>query len=153
MAKSEKKQKFKQIQIDWTVFEELCAIQCTLAEIAGFFKCSIDTIELRVKEKYGAKFSDVYDIYRAPGFISLRRSMWRNAVAKYDTQMQKHLSKNYLGMSEKVDQKIEMNGQIQTSSMNMDDVKKMMGDPVAKKLSLELANRMLELNGETPDEN
>ena len=33
------------IEIDKEEFEKLCDIQCTLTEIAGWFRCSPDTIE------------------------------------------------------------------------------------------------------------
>ena len=40
------------IEIDFAEFEKLCFIQATLEEIAGWFDCTTETIEARVKEHY-----------------------------------------------------------------------------------------------------
>lgn len=69
------------IAIDWEEFDRLCAIQCTQAEIAAWFKCSDDTINNAVKREHGMTFSDYYAKKRLPGLISLRRQQWRLALA------------------------------------------------------------------------
>ena len=45
------------IEIDKEEFEKLCDIQCTLTEIAGWFRCSPDTIENWCKREYKDTFS------------------------------------------------------------------------------------------------
>ena len=82
-------------------FERLCAIQCTLVELAGFFNCSVDLIEKRIKEHYGQRFSEVYRQKRGIGKISLRREMYQKAISG-NVVMMIWLSKNYLGMADKV---------------------------------------------------
>ena len=51
-------------QIDKTEFEKLCLLQCTEEEIAGWFDCSVDTIERWVKREYSATFAEIYAKYK-----------------------------------------------------------------------------------------
>jgi hypothetical protein len=93
-------------RIDWDQFEKLCALHCTLIEIAEFFDCSEDTIERHVKTKYKANFADVFKRKSSKGKISLRRKMFETAMSggKGATTMMIWLSKQQLGMSDKIDQ-------------------------------------------------
>ena len=86
------------IEIDWVEFEKLCAIQCTLKEIAEWFGCSDDTIENKCKEHYKQRFSDIYAKKRTVGKISLRRSQFQ--LAKKNVAMAIWLGKQYLGQRE-----------------------------------------------------
>ena len=54
-------------------------MQCTLAEIAGFFDCTEDTIQNWCKREYKKTFSVVYKTMSAGGKISLRRNAFRMA--------------------------------------------------------------------------
>ena len=92
----------KPIQIDWAQFDKLCEFQCTLNEIAAWFECSIDTIENKVKEAHGVKFSDYYDQKRGRGKVSLRRKQW-NVAMKGDKTMLIWLGKQYLSQSDKIE--------------------------------------------------
>ena len=85
--------------MDWEMFDKLCQIQCTLREIADFFDCSEDTIENRVKEEKGEKFSDYFKKKSGGGIRSLRRKMFELAMAG-NTGMCIWLSKQYMGMSD-----------------------------------------------------
>jgi hypothetical protein len=67
------------IEIDEKAFENLCALQCTLAEIAYFFNCSEDTIERWCIRNYSEGFADTYKKNSAKGKISLRRIQFRLA--------------------------------------------------------------------------
>ena len=58
------------IKIDKDEFEKLCGIQCTEEEIAGWYKCSIDTVENWCKKTYKTTFSDVYKKLSATGKIA-----------------------------------------------------------------------------------
>ena len=89
------------IQIDTGQFESLCNMQCTLDEIAGFFKCSPDTIENWCKKNYEETFSAVYKKYSAGGKISLRRYQFR--LAEKNASMAIWLGKQYLGQSDKME--------------------------------------------------
>lgn len=91
-------------EIDKDTFEKLCSIMCTLDEIAAFFDCSEDTIERFCKREYKQKFADVSKQKQNFGKISLRRSQFQ--LAKKNVAMNIFLSKNYLGMSDTVQQEI-----------------------------------------------
>lgn len=91
------------IPIDKNQFESLCNLQCTLEEIAGFFKCCDDTINNWCKATYGDNFSGVYKIYSQNGKISLRREQWKCAQ-KGNPNMLKWLGKQWLGQTEKIEQ-------------------------------------------------
>ena len=95
------------IQINQNEFEKLCAINCTLEEIAGWFKCSPDTIERWSKKTYGVTFAEVYKKNSSQGKISLRRKMFETAIGGNVTMMI-WLSKQHLGMSDKVEEKAEV---------------------------------------------
>lgn len=87
------------IEIDKEQFEKLCGIQCTLVEIAGYFKCSEDTIENWCKREYHSNFSDIFRQKRSTGQISLRRAQFR--MAEVNPTMAIWLGKQYLGQTEK----------------------------------------------------
>lgn len=81
-------------EIDFEQFTKLCAIQCTLEEIAAWFECSEDTIENWCKREYDCRFSDLYKQYSMSGKISLRRYQFE--LAKKSVPMAIFLGKNYL---------------------------------------------------------
>ena len=103
----------KLTEIDWEEFEKLCALHCTLIEIAEWFKCSVDTIERAVLRNYREKFADIYKKKSSNGKISLRRKMYETAMGGNITMMI-WLSKQLLGYTDKIDQK---------SSVNISEVK------------------------------
>lgn len=97
----------KTIELDRDQFESLCGMLCTEEEIAGFFKVSVDTVERWCKREYGKKFCEVSKIYAEMGKASLRRAQFATAMAGNVT-MQIFLGKNYLGQSDKKEQKVEV---------------------------------------------
>lgn len=88
-------------EIDQTQFEKLCAIQCTLVEIAGFFDCCEDTIENWCKKTYKTTFSEAYKKHSASGKISLRRAQFR--LAERSAAMAIWLGKQYLDQKDYVE--------------------------------------------------
>ncbi len=86
-------------EIDPSIFEELCNIQCTLSEIAGVFRCSEDTIQNWCKSYYGDTFSVVYKKYSEDGKSSLRR--YQMELAKTNATMAIWLGKQYLGQKDR----------------------------------------------------
>lgn len=90
-----------QIEISKENFESLCNLQCTLEEIAGFFKCSPDTIENWCKRTYEEGFSDTFKKYSQNGKISLRRYQFR--LAEKNASMAIWLGKQYLGQTDKME--------------------------------------------------
>lgn len=87
------------IEIDEEQFKGLCSLQCTLSEIASFFKCSEDTIERWCKRELHMSFADAYKRYSVGGRISLRRWQFRSAE-NGNTSMLIWLGKQYLGQKE-----------------------------------------------------
>jgi len=92
-------------EIDANNFEKLCGLQCTLAEIAGFFDCSEDTIENWCKREYSENFSEVFKKHSAGGKLTLRRNMLR--LSEKSAVMAIFLAKNWLGMSDNVEVKAD----------------------------------------------
>lgn len=93
-------QKYPKILVDWDEFDKLCNLHCTLEEIAGWFNCSADTIERRVKETYNETFAEHYTKRSARGKISLRRKQWQTAESG-NVVMQIWLGKQWLNQSDK----------------------------------------------------
>ncbi|MBO7712045.1 MAG: hypothetical protein J6S85_01045 [Methanobrevibacter sp.] len=88
-------------EINKEQFESLCNLQCTLDEIAGFFKCNSDTINAWCKRTYNEGFSDTYKKYSQNGKISLRRYQYR--LAEKNASMAIWLGKQWLGQTEKIE--------------------------------------------------
>lgn len=86
------------IKIDKDQFEKLCGIQCTEEEIAGWFKCSIDTLNRWCKKEYNETFAETYKKYAADGKTSLRRYQFK--LAQTNATMAIWLGKQYLGQRE-----------------------------------------------------
>lgn len=87
------------IEIKKDEFEKLCGLQCTLDEIAGWYKCSEDTIERWCKRTYDKCFADIYKTYSANGKISLRR--YQLKLSEKSAAMAIWLGKQWLGQKEK----------------------------------------------------
>ena len=92
------------IQIDRGIFENLCALQCTLEDIAGCFGCSHDTIERWCRREYRRNFAEIFEEKRGKGRISLRRTQWK--LAERSPAMAIFLGKNYLGQTDRQDVKL-----------------------------------------------
>lgn len=103
----------KTIELDREQFETLCGMLCTEEEIAGFFKVSVDTVERWCKREYGKKFCEVFKIYAEAGRVSLRRAQFAAAMAG-SVPMMIFLGKNYLGQSDKKEQKVEVKDEQRT---------------------------------------
>lgn len=155
MSQKEKKKTGRpRIDINLDQLKSLCAMQCTQAEILSFFKVDDQTLQRRLDENGLGSFKEFFHTHRQAGFTSVRRTLWELGVNRKNPQMAMFLAKNWLHMADKVEQQVNLTGNIQTSSIDMGDVKKIHSDPIAKKLSLELAERLLELEEkESTDEN
>ena len=101
-------------EIDPEQFEKLCALQCTLQEIANWFGCSMDTIErwcLRTYEdEFGNPmgFAEAYKNYSVDGKISLRRFQYK--MAEKNPSMAIWLGKQWLGQRDHIDMGVDMTG-------------------------------------------
>lgn len=85
-------------EIDKKTFENLCGLQCTEAEICGFFNVTDKTLSSWCKREYGLKFSEVFAQKRGLGKISLRRAQFQ--LAEKSAAMAIFLGKQYLGQSD-----------------------------------------------------
>lgn len=85
-------------QIEKDQFEKLCALQCTLVEIAGWYGCSEDTIERWCKRTYHLTFAETYKKFSQDGKISLRRAQFK--LAERSASMAIWLGKQMLGQRE-----------------------------------------------------
>lgn len=94
-------------------------MQCTLAEIAGFFDCTEDTIQNWCKREYKKTFSVVYKTMSAGGKISLRRNAFR--MAENHPGMCIFLLKNYCGLT---DQPADTSGQNNELLQSLIDLEK-----------------------------
>lgn len=94
-------------KIDWTKFEQLCAEQCTLVEIALVFRVDPKTLIAKIKAKYGQTFSNVFAVFRMDGIRSLRSKQYHLAhegnKGEGDKDMLKHLDKKYAHLQGDVD--------------------------------------------------
>ena len=110
------------IEIDQQQFEKLCSIQCTLKEIADWFRCSEDTIQRWCKRTYDECFKDVYQNFSSKGKASLRRMQFK--IAEKNASMAIFLGKQYLGQKDYVENSINNNGIIDDLVGALNNVKK-----------------------------
>ena len=87
-------------EINVEEFKKLCGLQCSLAEIAGFFDCSEDTIERWCKRELNERFADAFKKHSAAGKMSLRRNQFR--LSEKSAAMAIWLGKQYLDQKESV---------------------------------------------------
>lgn len=107
------------IEINQDEFEKLCALMCTLTDIAGFFDCSEDTIERWCKRTYGTTFAEIYKKKSSRGKISIRRNQMN--LSKKNAAMAIWLGKNYLGQTDAED------GMSETMEKMLADVERILG--------------------------
>jgi methylphosphotriester-DNA--protein-cysteine methyltransferase len=99
-----KRMSSKIVRIDWKKVDKLLEKQCTEIEIAAHFNLHPDTVLKHCKKDHGMTFEEYAYKKRQKGCASLRSTLWK--MAKTDSKVAIHLSKNYLGMSDKVHQEI-----------------------------------------------
>jgi hypothetical protein len=104
-------------EFDKQVFEGLCSIQCTEAEIAGCFKTTTDTIDRWCKDTYGEGFSETYKKLSADGKMSLRRMQFK--LAERSAAMAIFLGKQYLGQRDVPEPTAEANDLLTALSVVM----------------------------------
>ena len=110
------------VAIDWKQFEQQCALQCTLREIADYFNCSEDTIERHVREHYNSGFAETFKRRRQTGLISLRVNLFN--LAKKDGRVAVFLAKNWLGMADKQETTITGDAAKPIAIIGVDDATK-----------------------------
>lgn len=94
---------------EWKIFEELCNIQCTLAEICQVMGVTDKTLSKLTKKKYGEGFSETHKKFAEGGKASLRRYQFN--LAQKNATMAIWLGKQYLDQHDiqeiKTDGKLE----------------------------------------------
>ena len=96
-----KKRGPKPTVVDFKEFEKLCEMQCTQEEVAGWFNCSVDSLERWAIREHNVKFADLFHQKRKNGHKSLRRAQWETAVYDKVPSLLIWLGKQYLGQSDK----------------------------------------------------
>lgn len=86
-------------------FEEMCNIQCTKDEICAIFQIDEKTLTKWCQETYNVGFSDIYKTKSSGGKMSLRRKQFQSAE-NGNVTMQIWLGKQYLGQTDKVEEKV-----------------------------------------------
>lgn len=104
-------------EFDKEHFEYLCSIQCTEAEILGFFHTTDKTLDAWCKRTYKDGFSEIYKRHAAVGKTSLRRWQWQ-AAKKGNTSMLIWLGKQVLGQKDTV----EVDADVKTGVQIIDDI-------------------------------
>lgn len=95
-------------EINQKLFENLCGIQCTEAEICAALECCEDTLNAWCKRTYKTTFSETYKSKSQLGKSSLRRAQFR--LAEKNASMAIWLGKQYLGQKDIVEQNINADG-------------------------------------------
>lgn len=95
-------------EIDSKIFESLCKLQCTEAEICSFLEVSDKTLSAWCKRTYNESFSETYKKKSEGGKISLRRAQFR--LAEKNAAMAIFLGKQYLGQSDNPERSDDQQG-------------------------------------------
>ena len=96
------------IEIDGDLVAKLARIHCTSSEIAAVVGCSVDTLDRRFAEEIAKG--------REEGKSTLRQGLW-DLARKGNLGALIWLSKNHLGMSEKIESKNETAGTLVVQSV------------------------------------
>lgn len=115
-----------QDRIDKKVFENLCGIQCTLAEICDAFDVEDDTLNSWCKKNYGTTFSEVFKVKRGKGQISLRRMQWK--LAEKNPTMAIWLGKQYLNQKDRQEIVAEVENKNNYKDLTTEELKKLAGE-------------------------
>jgi hypothetical protein len=84
--------------IDWSQFEQLCALQCTQSEIGSMLKLCKEALTKRVREHYGEEYMTVYKRFCENGKCSLRRNQF--VLSKKNASLAIWLGKIWLGQKD-----------------------------------------------------
>ena len=93
-------------EVDFEQLEKLCEWHCNQKEIAEFFRMNPNVLKKRVEEHYGQTWAELIAEFKGRGKCLLRKMQWKSAE-QGNVTMQIFLGKNYLGQSDKLEQKVE----------------------------------------------
>ena len=103
--------------IDFQQFEQLCALQCTQAEICSVLKVTDKTLTKKLKDNYGMTYSEIHKMYSDHGKTSLRRYQWTSAK-KGNPSLLIWLGKQHLDQSDKND--LNLGGSVEVKNRLLD---------------------------------
>ena len=106
MSKPKNKGGRPRIEIDYKVLQQLCSIHCTGEECAAILGVDYDTLNRTLKRDKHGGFAEYFKRYSASGKMSLRRKQFEQAQ-NGNTTMLIWLGKQFLGQSDKVEQKVD----------------------------------------------
>ncbi len=84
---------------DWEKIKQAAYVQCSQHEISYIFETTVETLDAACLRDFGESFSALYKRAAEGGKSSLRREMYKKAMAG-NVPMMIWLSKNYMGMKE-----------------------------------------------------
>ena len=114
---------YQRSHINWNSLIEMCKIQCTMPEIEAITGVCNEELDRRCRVIFDMSYADFRAIHQSDGKMSLRRKMVEKAMAgEGDTQMLKHLSAHYLGMTAKSEEESSVTTNI---TISFADLKKM----------------------------
>jgi len=87
-------------EIDKRVFETMCRVFCTQADVCEAFGVGEETVRRWCKANYGDTFEGVYKSLEGRGRFSLRRAQYSAAVEKGNPTMLIWLGKQNLGQKD-----------------------------------------------------
>lgn len=97
------------IVINWEEFDKLCGLQCTLREIADWFKCSEDTIKRLCLRERHMTFALYFELKRVSGKIAIRRNLFK--MSEHNPYVIIRLAEEY-GILKPSKQVIEQTGEM-----------------------------------------
>lgn len=87
-------------ELDFTIIDSLCELQCTAVEICGVLGVCEETLNARIRERFDMSFSEYYSQKGSNGKVSLRRRQYKAAMDG-NSAMLIWLGKQWLEQSEK----------------------------------------------------
>lgn len=91
------------VDIDLDKLKALMRLSPNQAETANFFECSLDTIERLIRKHFDCTFAEFRDKNAVHTRMGIKRKMIDKALSG-DNTMLIWLSKNMLGMADKIEQ-------------------------------------------------
>lgn len=95
-------------EIDWDDLKKLAETRNTAEDCAYILGMSMDTLDRRVKEKYGYGYAEFFKRNSTFGGARVRKEMYNLAVEEHNPTMLIWLSKNWLGMKDSVDHNVDV---------------------------------------------
>lgn len=87
--------------------QKLMIMQATQREIKSWFEIDERTLEAICQSQLNGSYAEIYEIFSGKGVASIRRQLFQQAQSN-NWDAIKWLSKQYLGHSDKVAQKVEI---------------------------------------------